>query len=75
MPEPKADFIFERLLALRTELVDRAFILECRGRLDAADEAMTISAQVAEILEEFETARLKMPCGAHELAAGVANGK
>lgn len=37
---------------LRRELVDLAFTLECRGRLDAADVAMTTSARLAELCDE-----------------------
>jgi hypothetical protein len=48
----------ERLDALRTELADLAFTLESRGRLDAADVAITISARVGELCEELGPARL-----------------
>ena len=59
MLRPELHPVLVELAALRTELVDRAFVLECRGRLDAADEAMTISARIAELLEEFEVVRQK----------------
>jgi hypothetical protein len=47
----------EKLEGLRTELVDLAFTLECRGRLDAADTAIMISARVREVCEELATAK------------------
>ncbi len=50
--------ILEKLDGLRTELVDLAFILECRGRLDAADVAMTTSARVAQLCDDLASARL-----------------
>jgi hypothetical protein len=46
-------YLLARLNALRTELADLAFTLERRGRLDAADLAVTVSARVAEICDEF----------------------
>lgn len=75
MSEPKARLALEKFAALRTELVDRAFVLECRGRLDAADEAMTISAQLAEILEELEIPRLEAGLGVDEFPEGIASGQ
>jgi hypothetical protein len=42
-----------RLAALRVELVDLAFDLDVRGSCAAADVAMTTSARLAEICEEF----------------------
>ena len=68
MSESQIRLVMEKFAALRTELVDRAFVLECRGRLDAADEAITISAQLAEILEELEIPRLEAGLGFDELA-------
>ena len=54
--------ILEKLDGLRTELVDLAFILECRGRLDAADVAMTTSARVAQLRDDLgATARISSP--------------
>jgi hypothetical protein len=49
----QAHLLLERLDALRTELADLAFTLERRGRLDAADVAITVSARVGELCEEF----------------------
>ncbi len=42
-----------RLAALRTELVDLAYDLDVRGSRAAADVAMTTSARLAELCEEF----------------------
>jgi hypothetical protein len=52
MTEGSSNLIMSKLAALRTELVDLAFILECRGRVDAADVAMTTSARIAELYDE-----------------------
>lgn len=41
--------ITERLDGLRAELADLAFLLESRGRRDAADVTNSIAARVAEI--------------------------
>lgn len=41
----------EKLAGLRAEFVDLAFVLERRGRIDAADVALTASARVGEICE------------------------
>jgi hypothetical protein len=49
--------ILEKLDALRTELADLAFTLECRGRRDAADIAMEISARIAEVHQESVAAK------------------
>lgn len=56
MPETAFNQVLEKLDQLRLELVDLAFTLECRGRLDAADVAMTTSARVAELCEELTKA-------------------
>jgi len=42
-----------RLDALRTELAELAYGLERRGRLDAADLAVAVSARVGEIHDEL----------------------
>jgi hypothetical protein len=42
-----------RLAALRTEMVDLAYDLDVRGARAAADVAMTTSARLAELCEEF----------------------
>jgi len=46
--------IRDQLEQLRTELADLAFVLDRRGRCDAADVAVTISARLGEILDESE---------------------
>jgi hypothetical protein len=46
--------IREKLDELRTQLVDLAFALECRGQLEAADVAITTSARVGELCEELQ---------------------
>ena len=53
MAEADTNVILEKLDGLRTELVDLAFNLECRGQLDAADVAMTTSARVGELCKEL----------------------
>ena len=55
MAEPDTNVILEKLQGLQTELVDRAFELECRGQLDAADVAMTTSARIREFCDELST--------------------
>lgn len=47
-----ADDILAKLDALRTELADLAFTLDRRGRCDAADVALSVSARVAELRDE-----------------------
>lgn len=42
-----------KLHALRTELVDLAFTLECQGRLDAADVAVMTANRVGELCDEI----------------------
>lgn len=42
-----------KLAGLRAEFVDLAFTLERRGRIDAADVAMTASARVGELCDEL----------------------
>jgi hypothetical protein len=66
MTQSKTKIIFGKLDGLRTELVDLAFVLECRGRLEAADVAMTISARIGELCEEFTTAGTLPPPDAVE---------
>lgn len=46
--------ILARLAKLRTELVDLAYTLECRGQLEAADVAITTSVRLGELCAEFE---------------------
>lgn len=52
MSDATTHHLLTKLDGLRTELVDLAFVLECRGRLEAADVAMQTSARVAELREE-----------------------
>ena len=56
MPDETADAIRAKLERLRIELVELAFRLECRGRLDAADVAVTTSLRVAELHDELSAA-------------------
>ena len=42
-----------KLRGLQTELVELAFVLDRRGRLDAADVAMTLSSRVGELCEDL----------------------
>lgn len=48
-----AHALLAKLDALRTELVDLAHDLDVRGARSAADVAMTTSARLAELCEEF----------------------
>jgi len=54
METVRTRLVLGKLAALRTELVDLAYELECRGRLEAADVAMTTSARVDELCAELE---------------------
>jgi len=47
--------VLSKLHGLRTELVELAFVLDRRGRVDAADVAMSIAGRVGELCEEIET--------------------
>jgi hypothetical protein len=51
--EPVPASAREKIAALRAEFVDLAFVLECRGKLDAADVAMAAAARVAEVADEL----------------------
>lgn len=53
MIEPNATEILEKLDRLRAELVELAYTLDSRGQLAAADVAMTTSARIGELCEEF----------------------
>ncbi len=46
-----------KLAGMRAEFVDLAFALERRGRIDAADVAMTAPARVGELCDEFADAQ------------------
>jgi hypothetical protein len=50
--------VFEKLAGLRAELADLAFVLEGRGRRDAADVAMAIRARVGELYDDLAAASL-----------------
>jgi hypothetical protein len=60
----------EKLDELRTQLVDLAFTLECRGQIEAADVAITTSARVGELCEELSLRDLysDRPAGTHYAA-------
>jgi len=49
----KSGVVVGKLTGLRTELIDLAYVLERRGRPEAADVAMTISARLQEICDEL----------------------
>jgi hypothetical protein len=46
--------VVEKLDALRSELVELAFTLECRRQLAAADVAITTSVRIGELCAELE---------------------
>lgn len=43
-----------KLERLRTDLIDLAFVLETRGRMEAADVALATSARVGELCDELD---------------------
>ncbi|MBL9210222.1 MAG: hypothetical protein JNL92_07120 [Opitutaceae bacterium] len=49
----RAATVLGRLDALRVELADLAYLLERRGRRDAADLAVAVSARLGEIHDEL----------------------
>ena len=53
MPSVSTHVLLAKLGALRTELVEPAFVLDRRGSCAAADVAMTTAAQLTELCEEF----------------------
>jgi hypothetical protein len=53
MIEANATDILEKLAQLRTEMVELAYTLDTRGQHYAADVAMTTSARIGELCEEF----------------------
>jgi hypothetical protein len=57
MTAASTELMLKKLSDLRAELVDLAFTMDRRGRLDAADVAMTASARVGELCEEFKAGR------------------
>ena len=48
--------LLDRLDALRGELVELAYALELRGRIEAADVASGTAARLGELCEEFASA-------------------
>jgi hypothetical protein len=50
---PPDQFLLARFNALRTELADLAFELECQGRCDAADIANHLGIRLAEFASEM----------------------
>lgn len=54
MPESPVAPVLAKLAALRTELVEQAYVLERQRRLDAADVAIAASVRLAEICAELE---------------------
>ena len=52
MTEANATDILEKLDRLRTDLVELAYSLDTRGRLDAADVAITTSARLQELCDQ-----------------------
>jgi hypothetical protein len=51
--ERAAGDVRTKLDRLRTDLIDLAFVLETRGRLEAADVALATSARVGELCDEL----------------------
>jgi hypothetical protein len=51
----------KKLSDFRAELVELAFTMDRRGRLEAADVAMTASARVGELCEELSAAGWPRP--------------
>lgn len=49
--------MLDRLAALRTELVEQAYVLERQGRLDAADVAVATSRRIGEVCDELAAER------------------
>ncbi|HEY0944712.1 MAG TPA: hypothetical protein VGD81_05570 [Opitutaceae bacterium] len=55
--EANATDVLKTLERLRSELVELAYALDTRGRLDAADVAMTTSARIGELCDELASER------------------
>jgi hypothetical protein len=53
--------IVDELDRLRSDLADLAFRLECKGRLDAADVAITTSARIRELRDWLASSRESGP--------------
>ena len=52
----KTDALLDKLESLQIELIDLAFVLDSRGRCDAADVAITTSVRLGELCVEFRSA-------------------
>ena len=48
-----ANPLMEKLASLRVELIELAYVMDRRGHPEAADMAMTVSARLGELSEEF----------------------
>lgn len=46
--------VMARLATLQTELVEQAYALECQGRVDAADVAISTAARLGELYAELD---------------------
>lgn len=57
VPLHSATALVAALERLRADLIDRAFTLEQRGHVDAADVAITAAAHLEELCEEFSSLR------------------
>lgn len=55
MTDTSQQAILGKLDQLRTELVELAYALECKGQLEAADVAITTSARIEEFRAELES--------------------
>lgn len=60
LPVESVDPVLRQLADLRVDLVEQAFRLERRGRLDAADVALATSLRIAELCAELEAAGTKV---------------
>jgi hypothetical protein len=49
--------LLQKLAQFRAELVELAFAMDRRGRPEAADVAMMVSARMGELCEEYRTDR------------------
>jgi len=56
-----ANPLLEKLASLRIELIDLAYVMDCRSYPEAADMAMTISSRLGELSEEFKGPDLVQP--------------
>ena len=64
----------EKFGQLRAELIELAYTLDIRGQREAADVAMTTSARIAELCEEFAGARWADSQSALEVAPSPSAG-